>query len=332
MHLVATWNLLILLVALIVVFTLLRPATFPTPFTFQVIANARSINALLALAVMIPLTANNFDLSTASILGISQVLTIGLQTEQGLVWPLAAAICLGIGAAVGLLNGFLVTRLHINSFIATLGSGTFLIGANQWYTGGAQIIGHLPDGFLAVSAHVAGTGIPAPAIYLVVVALLLWIVFDYLPLGRFLYVIGDAPRAAELSGIPSARYIVLAFIASGILSAFAGVVLQAQLQIGQSSVGQEFLLPAFAGALLGTTAIRPGRANVWGTVLATAVLAVAVAGLAQLGAPFYVESLFNGTMLVLAVGLAIATQRRRERWRADAKNVVLATVVPKRRA
>ena len=97
------------------------------------------------------------------------------------------------------------------------------------------------------------------------------------------------------------------------LAAFAGIVLQAQLQVGQSTVGQELMLPAFTGALLGATAIRPGRPNVWGTVLAVAVLAVAVAGLTQLGAPFFVETLFNGAMLILAVGLAVATHRRRER-------------------
>jgi ribose transport system permease protein len=104
----------------------------------------------------------------------------------------------------------------------------------------------------------------------------------------------------------------MAFVASGTIAAFAGVILQAQLRVGQSTVGQELLLPAFTGALLGATAIRPGRPNVWGTVLAVSVLAVAVSGLTQLGAPFFVENLFNGGMLLLAVGLAAYTQRRRE--------------------
>jgi ribose transport system permease protein len=145
-----------------------------------------------------------------------------------------------------------------------------------------------------------------------IIGVVLWIVFDYLPLGRYLYIIGDSPRAAELTGISATTYVTLAFVASGTIAAFAGVVLQAQLQVGQSTVGQELMLPAFTGALLGATAIRPGRPNVWGTVLAVAVLAVAVAGLTQLGAPFFVENLFNGAMLVLAVGLAGYTYRRRE--------------------
>lgn len=150
-------------------------------------------------------------------------------------------------------------------------------------------------------------------VYVLILAVLLWLVFEHTPFGRALYVIGDNPRAAVLNGIPEARYVALAFLASGAVSALTGIVLQAQLRIGQSTVGQEFLLPAFAAALLGATTIRPGRVNVWGTVTAVAVLAVTVGGLNQLGAPFFVEPLFNGLMLTLAVGLSVTAARRRER-------------------
>jgi ribose transport system permease protein len=280
--------------------------------------NSRSINALVALAVMIPIASNNFDLSVASILGVSQVLANGLQTQQKLAWQAACVLCIVIGALVGFVNGVLVTRVRINSFIATLGTGTLLLGLNQWYTGGRQVVGALPREFVAIAGRIPYTGIPAVVVYVLVVVAVLWIVFDYLPLGRFLYIIGDSPRAAELNGISPVRYVTLAFVASGILAAFAGVILQAQLQVGQSTVGQELMLPAFTGALLGATAVRPGRPNVWGTILAVAVLAVAVAGLTQLGAPFFVENLFNGAMLVLAVGLAGLTQRNRDRRNAAA--------------
>lgn len=312
LHFFSVWNLAILLVTLIVVFAILKPDTFLTAFTFQSLLNSRSIYALAALAVMIPLTSDNFDLSVASTLGITQVLANGLQTQQGLSWQIVVILCLLLGAAVGLVNGFLVTRLRIHSFIATLGSGTLLLGLNQWYTGGMQVVGTLPPAFTSLSAALPLTGIPLPVVYLLVIAFILWIVFDYLPIGRFLYVIGDSPRAAELTGIPRTFYVTMAFVASGTIAAFAGVILQAQLRVGQSTVGQELLLPAFTGALLGATAIRPGRPNVWGTVLAVSVLAVAVSGLTQLGAPFFVENLFNGGMLLLAVGLAAYTQRRRE--------------------
>jgi len=312
----AVWNLAILLVVLIAVFAILKGETFMTAFTFQSMVNSRSINAMVALAVMIPLASNNYDLSVASTLGISQVLANGLVTQQGLPWQWAALLCLALGAFVGLVNGLLVTRAKINSFIATLGTGTLLLGLNQWYTGGMQVVGLLPADFVSLSGKLYG--IPLPIIYVIIIATILWVVFDYLPLGRYLYVIGDSPRAAELTGISATTYVTWAFIASGTLAAFAGVILQAQLQVGQSTVGQELMLPAFTGALLGATAIRPGRPNVWGTVLAVAVLAVAVAGLTQLGAPFFVENLFNGAMLILAVGLAGYTYRRREQRNAAA--------------
>jgi ribose transport system permease protein len=315
----SVWNLAVLLVLLIVAFSVLKGDTFLTAFTFQSMINSRSINALVALAVMIPLASNNFDLSVASTLGISQVLANGLQTQQGLSWQIASLTCVLLGAVVGLTNGLLVTRAKINSFIATLGSGTLLLGINQWYTGGRQVVGVLPSEFKAISGKIPFTGMPAAIVYVLAIAILLWIVFDYLPLGRFLYVIGDSPRAAELTGISIPFYVTLAFMASGTLAAFAGVILQAQLQVGQSTVGQELMLPAFTGALLGATAIRPGRPNVWGTLLAVAVLAVAVAGLTQLGAPFFVENLFNGAMLVLSVGLAGATHRRRQQRNAAAR-------------
>jgi ribose transport system permease protein len=306
-HLVSVWSLLILLVALVLAFSVIKPDTFPTYFNFRSIVNNKSIQALLALAVFLPMTANHFDLSVGFLLGISQVLVIGLQ-GQSLTWLEASGVVLLLGAAVGLVNGVLVTIVGIDSFIATLGTGTLLYGFNEWYTGGQQVVAQLPDSFVNISGTVVG--IPLPAVYVLVLSVSLWIVFEYLPVGRHLYVLGANPRAAELNGISARRYATGAFLATGIISAFAGIVLQSQLQVGQSSVGQEYLLPAFTAALLGATSVRPGRVNVWGTILAVAVLAVTVAGLNQMGAPFFVEPIFNGAMLILAVGLAVTATKR----------------------
>jgi ribose transport system permease protein len=139
----------------------------------------------------------------------------------------------------------------------------------------------------------------------------LWIALEYRPAGRRLYVIGASPRAAELTGIPVSRYVTVSFVAAGVLAASAGVFLSSTLRVGQPALGAEYLLPAFAGALLGSTTIRPGRVNVWGTIAAVITLAVAVSGLELLGAQFYVEDLFNGAILVLAVALAVYAERRR---------------------
>ena len=141
---------------------------------------------------------------------------------------------------------------------------------------------------------------------------MLWIAFEYLVFGRHLYVLGDNPKAAELVGISSAKYITGAFVISGFLAAMAGIILQAQLRTGESVIGAEFLLPAFTAVLLGATSVRPGRANVLGTLLATAALGIVVTGLGQLGVPFFVEPVFNGVMLVVSVGLSVAVQKSRD--------------------
>ena len=323
-HLISVWSLLILLVVLVIAFSIIKPDTFPTYFNFRSIVNNKSVQALLALAVFLPMTANHFDLSVGFLLGISQVLVIGLQ-GQGLTWPEASGVVLLLGASVGLANGILVTIVGIDSFIATLGTGTLLYGFNEWYTGGQQVVAGLPESFINISGAVFG--IPLPAIYVLALSISLWIVFEYLPIGRHLYVLGASPRAAELNGISARRYVTGAFLATGIISAFAGIVLQSQLQVGQSSVGQEYLLPAFTAALLGATSVRPGRVNVWGTILAVAVLAVTVAGLNQMGAPFFVEPIFDGAMLILAVGLAVTAAKRRTKPSGTAAGVADAVSV-----
>ena len=154
-------------------------------------------------------------------------------------------------------------------------------------------------------------GLPITGFYVLALSVALWFVLEYLPIGRYFYAIGANPKAAELNGIPVRRYTILAFVASGLLTAFAGVLLAAKLRIGQASVGLEYLLPALVGAFLGSTTIKPGRVNVWGTVVGVTILAIGISGIQQFGALFFVEPLFNGATLLVAIGIAGYAQRRR---------------------
>jgi len=303
------YGLLMVTVALIVFFALLLPSTFLTALTLRSILSDQSIVALVSLAQMIPLAANKFDLSVGYGIGLAHILSIGLQIQAGIPWQIAVVLVCVIGLGIGVINGILVEAAQIDSFIATLGTGSILYAISIAYTGGQQIVGDLPQGFTAINDTLF-LGIPAPAIYVFVLAVLLWLVFEYLPIGRYIYAIGANPKAAHLVGIPKSRYVVLAFAASGFITAFAGVVLGAKLQIGQSNVGPPYLLPSFVGALLGSTAFRLARVNVWGTIVAVVLLSVGIAGIEQLGSAFYVEPLFNGTTLLIAVGLAGLTSRR----------------------
>jgi ribose transport system permease protein len=309
-RLLPVFGLPILTVVLIVFFSLLLPRTFPTMLNLRSILGDKSVIALLSLAATIPMMAGRIDLTAGYGIVLWHIMAIALQTQLGLDWRLAVVLVLLMGCTLGLINGLLVEVAQIDSFIATLGTGTVIYAIALWYTEGRQVIGVLPNGFLDL--YIARLfGIPIAAFYVLAAAVIIWIVAEFLPIGRCLYAIGANPRAAALNGIPIRRYVIGAFVASGFLASLAGVVLAAKLRIGQASVGLEFLLPALVGAFLGSTTIKPGRVNVWGTVIGVAILAVGISGIQQLGAVFYVEPLFNGVTLLLAISIAGYAQRKR---------------------
>ena len=309
-RLLPVYGLPILTVLLIILFSLILPKTFPTLLNLRAILGEKSVIALLSLAAMIPMMTGRIDLTVGYGIVIWHVLAISLQTDYGLPWSVAVLIVLLGGCLLGALNGLLVEVAKIDSFIATLGTGTVIYALALWYTGGRQVIGALPDAFTGIYTTTL-FGLPIAAFYVLAIAVVLWVVTDYLPIGRNLYAIGANPRAAELNGIRTRRFVIGAFIASGLVGAIAGVVLAAKLRIGQASVGLEFLLPALVGAFLGSTTIKPGRVNVWGTLIGVIILAVGISGIQQLGGAFYVEPLFNGTMLLIAIGIAGYAQRKR---------------------
>jgi len=310
LRLAPTYGLVILMVGLIVVFSILLPNTFPTVLNLRSILSDKAIIALLALAATIPMVAGRIDLTVGYAIVLWHILAISLQTVYGLPWPVAVGIVLVLGVIVGALNGLLVEVARIDSFIATLGTGTVLYALALWHTGGRQMVGALPDAFYAINGTFV-FGLPITAFYVLAITLILWVVLDYTPTGRYLYAIGANQRAAELNGIPTRKFVIGAFVTSGALTALAGVLLASKLRIGQASVGLEFLLPALVGAFLGSTTIKPGRVNIWGTIVGVMILAVGISGIQQFGGSFWVEPMFNGTTLLIAIGIAGYAQRKK---------------------
>ncbi len=312
---VPVYGLPLLGLGLIVLFSILLPQTFPTVLNLRSIIADKAIIALLSLAAMIPMVTGKIDLTVGYGIVLWHILAITLQTFYGLPWPVAVMLVLLAGLVVGLINGLLVEVARIDSFIATLGTGTVLYALALWHTNGRQVVAALPEGFLALN----GTrlfGLPITGFYVLALGVVLWFVLEYLPVGRYMYAIGANPKAASLNGIPVARYTMLAFGVSGLLTAVAGVLLASKLRIGQASVGLEFLLPALVGAFLGSTTIKPGRVNVWGTLIGVVILATGISGIQQFGGSFWVEPLFNGLTLLVAIGIAGYAQRRRSSGRA----------------
>ncbi len=325
---VGTYGLLVLAVLLFIVFAILMPGTFLTRTNLNAILGANSIPAILALGAMIPIATGKFDVSIGYALGLAHVLMM-VMVVNGVQWILAALIVLVILTLVGIVNGLLVELGKIDSFVATLGTGSVLYAITGAVTDGARVVPtgeRLPFGFtdLYDSKFI---GIPVAAWYVTVIAVILWIVLERLPLGRYFYVLGSNQRAADLIGLPTQRYSVYAFASCSFLVGVAGVLLASQQQIGNPSVGSEYMLPAFVAALLGSTVIKPGRPNAGGTIVAVVTLAIGLAGIGQLGANFWVNPLFNGVTLLIAVGLA-GWSARRKILAGIAANKAVDTVAP----
>jgi len=307
---IPVYGLVILTVFLILLFSILLPDTFPTMINLRSIISDKAIILILSLAAMIPMSAGRIDLTVGYGIVLWHILAISLQTWFGLPWPVAVLIVLVLGGMMGVLNGLLVEVAKIDSFIATLGTGTILYALALWHSGGRQIVGVLPEDFYSLATTTV-FGLPITGYYVFAIAVIMWLVYEYLPIGRYLYAIGASPKAAALNGIPVRKFVMASFVASGLLTALAGVLLAAKLRIGQASVGLEFLLPALVGAFLGSTTIKPGRVNVWGTVIGIVILAAGISGIQQFGGSFWVEPMFNGVTLLIAIGIAGYAQRRK---------------------
>lgn len=305
--LLGRYAVVLVLIAMVVAFSVLRPETFFTIGNFRTILITQSVLVILALGLTIALAAGEFDLSIASMLGFSGALVAYLSSEVG--WPVAAAVLVSFLAAlaIGIINGIFVVVFRVSSFITTLGMGTLILGLALAITG-STVIGNLPAA-ITDPARAELFGLDLPVFYAVIFALVLWYVFEHTPLGRYLFFSGEGPEAARLAGVRVNRIRFGALVASSLCAWLAGLLLVGQTGAADPTFGGPFLLPAFAAGFLGATTIKPGRFNSWGTVVAVLLLATGTTGLQLLGAADWVENVFNGGALILAVTLAQLVSR-----------------------
>jgi len=264
---------------------------------------------VLALGLIIPLTAGDYDLSIAYNLTLSAMVVAILNVNYGwsIYWAILAA--LGTGAAVGFLNGGLVVIFGIDPFIVTLGTGTFVGGVVLWISA-SQTISGISSKLVNPVVADRFLGIPLEFYYGLGLCIFLWYVFEYTPLGRRLLFVGRGRNVSRLSGIRVNRVRWGALVASGIIGAGAGVLYAGTTGAADPTSGISFLLPAFAAAFLGATTLMPGRFNPWGTIMAAYFLQTGITGFQLLGVESYVQQLFYGGALVIAVAVSQIARRR----------------------
>jgi ribose transport system permease protein len=289
-------------IAIFVVFAIWTPQTFLSAGVWRTLLDAQSVTALAAIAALIPLVTGSFNLAVGAEVAFAGILTAWMLAKAGLPVTVSVPLTLLAGALIGLVSGLLITKVKIDSFIATLGMSSILLAGVAWVSGSQQIL-DLGQGFgeLATTSFL---GVTLPVYILFAVAVVSWYVLECTPVGRRMYATGFNPDGARLAGVNIARMQIGSLVAGGVVAALAGVLLTSRINTGDPTVGPSLLLPALTAVFLGSTQFRGGRFNVWGTVLAVYVLAAGIKGLQLVGAPSWINALFNGVALLLAVGLS----------------------------
>ena len=302
----------VLWIVVIVAFTIAEPGTFLTIGNFSNILGPQAALLALTLAALLPSINGDFDLSIGALAALVAMCIALLNSTMGIPIVLACVIGLVIGAAAGAVSGAIVVRFGNDPFIVTLGTGTVFTGIVYAISGSNTI--NLSSTDLSQWIYIQKLfGIPIEFYYGLVLLAIVWYLTTLTPLGQRSVFVGQSREVSRLSGIRVGRVRFGAFVGAGVLAAVSGILFLGTTGSASPSDGASFLLPAYAAVFLGATSIQPGRFNAIGAAIAVYFLATAVSGLQILGAQNYVQQLFYGGALVIAVTLSRIVRKQRER-------------------
>ena len=276
-----------------------------SPDAFATLGNAVNVTRQIAFLVLIAVGATfvmasgEFDLSVGAVASFGGVMAAQLAVA-GLPLPVAVVLTLAAALAFGMVNGWLVGRFGVLSFITTLATGTMLVGFTFWLTGGSTVFEAIPDAFTWLGRAVLA-GLPGPSWVMLAAVALAWTVMHRTTFGRHLYAIGGNERAARLAGVAVRAHKVAAFGICALVAAAAGVLLASRLGSAHPTGGNGLFLPAYAAVFLGMTAIRGGVPNVLGSLLGAGTLGILANGLTIVNVPSFLQDVVTGAIVVVAV-------------------------------
>jgi ribose transport system permease protein len=300
-------------IAIIIFFTIEQPSTFPTLNTLRVILNLNAITGLVAISLIVPLSASVYDLSVGYIVAMTSVFAANLIVTHNQSFALTIVLCVAMAVAAGLVNGFLVVVVQIDSFIATLATGALFSAVVVLISNNLNVTDTrlLTDFGKLANNEVFGLTIP---VYIMAgVAIMVWWLLEHTVTGRRLYATGFNEEAARLSGVRTKRLKFFSLIVSALVAGLSGVLVTSQIGAGSPDIGPSYLLGSFAAVFLGATQFRNGRFNAQGTVVAVLMLATGTAGLAIIGAPLWAPDLFTGVVLIASLSFYRYEQLRVKR-------------------
>ncbi len=313
------YALLLAWIATIALFGALEPGTFLRAANFTSMFSSQSVLVVLTYSFVVSLTAGEYDLSAAPVLTLSAMVLAILNAQLGLPTGVAILLALAAGGICGIVNAVLVVWVGIDSIIVTLGTGTLISGIVLWISNSEMISG-ISQTLVNWVIVPRLFGLSFGFVYALLLTFALWYVLDYTPLGLKLLFVGRGRRVARLSGLNVPRLRAGALIAGSLLAAFAGILYAGTSGAADPNSGDSFMLPAFAAAFLGSTAVRPGRFNAWGSFTAVYFLVTGITGLSLMGIQIFIQDLFYGAALIIGVTLSLLVRRREQRDRDVAEN------------
>ena len=308
---IQAYAILVAWIVLFLIFSYLLPEVFPTWRNVTSIANQKAATVLLTLGLVFALSAGEFDLSIGGAVSLGAAIPAWLATDHHV--PLIAGVFIALICAVifGGINGLLSVKAKIPSLVVTLGTGTALGGIVSGIAGNTTM--SVQSFSLVALAKHRIFGFYSAFWLMLVIAFIAWYVLEHTPVGRQLFFVGQGREVARLAGIRTNAYRYYALIFSSVLASLAGSMVLTTAGAAQSSIGKSYVLPAFAAAFLGSTAIRPGRFNVWGTVVAVYFLETGITGLQLKGFEVWITDVFYGLALVTGVLVATVASELRSR-------------------
>jgi ribose/xylose/arabinose/galactoside ABC-type transport system permease subunit len=292
----------------IVIFAIWVPSTFLAWTTATGILSDNAVTGLVALALVAPLAAGVFDLSVGLTLGATSIFCAWLFGNTGLNTVEICILSLLFAAAIGCVNGIVVVVFHIDSFIATLATGSLLQSVILIISNDQALTGGIKSSFTKIGQSKFHQITP-PVVIMLLVAVILWYVLGHTSTGRHVHASGLAEEPARLAGIRVSVIRFVSLVTSATIAGVAGILITAVVSAGSPSVGPAYLIPAFAAAFLGATQFRDKLFNAWGTVLAVLLLGTLASGLSLAGAPLWMPYIFQGAVLIIALALGSVRSR-----------------------
>ena len=293
--------------ALILFFLIFAPNFASTMNIINVLKDT-SFLAILALGFALAFTVAELDLSVAEMASLAAVVCGWLIHAQ---YPPAVAVsaAIGVGIVLGTLNGYGVTVLRIPSLIMTLGTAAIAKGFAFMITQGVAFVGRWPVGFTGL-ARGYSFGIPNLVLWMAGATLFAYGLVKWTRTGAHMVATGEADEAARLAGIATARMKRIGLLLSGVFAGLMAMLLAANLSSAAPNMAGDYLLYAIAAVLLGMTMFEPGKPNIPGTVFAALVLKVLGNGLVLMGAPYYIQDIVLGAIIIGSVAFSASAMKK----------------------